>query len=236
MSATDEPGLWQAYRATGDREAQHALFLQYIPWARAVARDVYRRVRIVQMDWADYAQNATVGLLEAMGRFDPLRGIDFPAYAKPRVRGAVFNGLRCFLAENYQTRVSASQQAAERLTSIDSDDHDDPLLQMVATVTGLGLGFLLDSLASRDHLAMDADPSQIVENEQIQTLLRQVVGQLRDRQRLVVELHYFQHLPFVEIAKLLGLTKGRISQIHRAAIEDCAALLEAAESRTGGIY
>ena len=217
----DESHLWQAYRRDGDRAAQTSLFQKYVPWSRAVARDVYRRVRIMQMDWADYAQNATVGLLEAMGRFDPARGIEFPAYAKPRVRGAVFNGLRCFLDDNQHGRTSGPSQPSDRLSDADSDGSEDLLSAWVSAVSGLAVGFMLDSAAYREHNTLDAEPSQVLEQQQLESMLREVVAALPDNQRMVVELHYFQYLPFVEISRLMGLTKGRISQIHSAAIEKC---------------
>jgi RNA polymerase sigma factor for flagellar operon FliA len=49
-------------------------------------------------------------------------------------------------------------------------------------------------------------------------LLKSAMERLKGKERMVMGLHYEQHMPFVDIAKLLGLTKGRISQIHHAAI------------------
>ena len=49
-------------------------------------------------------------------------------------------------------------------------------------------------------------------------LLELALDELQGRERTVMELHYRQHVPFVEIAELLGVTKGRVSQIHRAAV------------------
>lgn len=214
--AADERRLWEAYRSEGDTEAQQRLFSRYVPWARAVARDVYRRARVPQMDWADYAQNATIGLLEAMGRFDVGRGIDFVAYAKPRVRGAVFNGLRLFLADG---RVPDIQNRwRDRTGSFDAPDRDDPLDEVVESVVGLGLGFLLDANAAADQFVSHVDASMDAERQEMDELLAAAVLCLAGRERLVVTLHYHQHMAFVDIAALLGLTKGRISQIHKAAL------------------
>src|SRR6187401_2394243 len=96
-AAPDEHALWLAYRRDGDAAARVQIYGRYQPWARSVARDVFRRLRNPLLEWGDYVQNASVGLLEAMGRFDVGRGIDFIAYARPRVRGAVFNGVRVFI-------------------------------------------------------------------------------------------------------------------------------------------
>lgn len=220
----NEPALWAAFRSLGDVSAREQLFFKYAPWARSVARDVYRRVPIPQMDWSDYVHNATVGLLEAMSRFDVARGIDFIAYAKPRVRGAVFNGLRSYLSESSR-RESYEDRFRERLESFDSGEFEDPLSQMIASVTGLGLGFLLESGAAADGARSSSDASGLAERHELEVLLDVSLAKLSEKERRVLTLHYYQHLPFVEIAGLLGLTKGRISQLHKAAIQKCAVLL-----------
>ena len=213
----EEQALWLRYRPGNCRASQDALFFRYAPWAKSVARAVYRRIRVSQVEWADYAHNATLGLLEAMSRFDPQRGIDFPVYAKARVRGAVFNGLRSFLAD-YMRREN-SVRMMDRMESLDGGSDEDVLGQIVSSVAGLGLGFLLDSAAAQSAFQTDQDPSNVAERHQMDRLLEIGMDSLEGRERLVMELHYQQYVPFVEIAELLGVTKGRVSQIHRAAIE-----------------
>jgi len=229
MSAVaDEHELWAKYRSDSDRAAHEHLFFRYVPWARTVARDVYRRVRIPQMDWGDYAHNATIGLLEAMNRFDAGRGVDFIAYAKPRVRGAVFNGLRSYLAESNRREYSGDRYR-ERLESFDAPELDDPLSQMISIVSGLGVGFLLDSGVSTEFSQSNVDASAMAERHQMDLALEGALANLPERERQVLMLHYYQYMPFVEIAELFGLTKGRVSQIHKSAIERIRAQLRSVD-------
>jgi RNA polymerase sigma factor for flagellar operon FliA len=221
---SEEQQLWINHQNGKDRAAHQQLFFRYAPWSRAVARDVYRRIRIPQMDWNDYAQNATIGLLEAMSRYDMNRGIEFMAYAKPRVRGAVFNGLRSFLSEAAQ-REGRGERLHDRIDSFDSSSSEDALSQIISTVTGMGLGMLLDSSASVDFFSSGSDSHAAVEKHQMDALLAKAIEQLPEREKLVVTLHYFQHMPFVEIANLLGVTKGRVSQIHKSAMEKSKVML-----------
>jgi RNA polymerase sigma factor for flagellar operon FliA len=224
-ASADEHELWASYGASASRAAHQQLFFRYVPWARTVARDVYRRVRIPQMDWGDYAHNATVGLLEAMSRFDVARGVDFIAYAKPRVRGAVFNGLRSYLSES--GRRDEMGRWRDRMESFDAPEFDDPLNQMVATIANLGLGFLLDSGAASELSQANADASAVAERHQMDRVLEGSLARLPEKERQVLILHYYQHMPFVEIAALFRLSKGRISQIHKSAIENIRKQIEA---------
>lgn len=210
-----ERKLWEQCASQAESGPRDELFFRYAPWARSVAREVYRRVRIPQVEWGDYAHNATVGLLEALSRFDPSRGVDFMAYAKPRVRGAVFNGLRSYLQE-YEHQ-GQHRRADDRLSSWPADA-GDPVNQMIETVVGLGIGFLLESSEWTSETQAQ-EPSRLAERHQLDRLVEAALATLPPRERLVIAMHYQQYVPFVEIARLLQVTKGRVSQIHRAAIE-----------------
>src|SRR6185437_10822582 len=124
-----------------DPKVRDALILHYSPWARAVARDVYMRVYLMRDAWHDCAQNALLGLIEAIERFDPGRGVPFQPYARHRVRGAVFDGVRALrtgtmLADSHAHDV----RVRERVESLQEDGSADPLETFVATTVGL-VGF-----------------------------------------------------------------------------------------------
>jgi RNA polymerase sigma factor for flagellar operon FliA len=95
---------------------------------------------------------------------------------------------------------------------------DDPLAQLVSTVPGLAVGYLFDLESAPAFASGGESIERQLDSLNIGYSLREAVKQLPEREELVLRLHYFQHVPFVEIAQLLGLTKGRISQIHKSAI------------------
>ena len=210
----EEQELWRRYRESKDVAARDFLFVRYTSWARSVAAHVYRRLRVVQIEWVDYVQNAQIGLLEAMSRFNEGRGTDFIAYAKPRVRGAVFNGVRTILREEGQRR-SLLGERAERLQSIASESSSDPLNDFISTVVGLSLGHMLET---EQFGQVPKDALAHVEHLELGAALRDSLLELGERERAILLAHYFRHVPFQEIAKIQGVTKGRISQIHKNAL------------------
>lgn len=205
-----EQELWRRYREESDVAARDFLFLRYSSWAKSVAASVARRVRLVGMEWSDHLQNAQVGLLEAMSRYDVQRGIDFMAYAKPRVRGAVFNGMRVYSKE--PPMASGSRVLQERMDSLQADELDDPLAGFIEAVVGLSLGYLLET----GDGSGDQNPADAING--FTPILRDALLDLPVRQREVLIAHYLRQVPFQEIASNLGLTKGRISQIHKAGL------------------
>jgi RNA polymerase sigma factor FliA len=221
-----EHPLWGRWREGREIAARNTLVLKYSPWARMVARDVYMRVHSLGDAWHDCVQNALIGLMEAMDRFDPDRGIKFETYARYRVRGAVFNGLRT-LRENLAQGSRANDTTSallDRVESLDEHAASDPLEAFVATTVGLGLGFLLEakSFPGREE---QPDAYAELEREELGAAVVEGVEQLSEREQAIVTLHYFHHIPFVDIAAQLGITKGRVSQLHKRALERLRAML-----------
>ena len=210
-----EAELWERYRGANDTSARDRLFLHYIPWATAIARHVHHRVRAYPVDREDFIQNARIGLLEAMSRFDPERGIAFRFYAKQRVRGAVFNGLRVIMGGRPPQR--DDNRFAARLDDLHEAGEGGAFDQVVDTIVGLGIGYLLDEAL---HLlsSTSTDGQAYVQAVQTEARLLCAMDRLPERLQLIVRSHYFQYMPFKDIAMQMGVTKGRISQLHRVAL------------------
>lgn len=215
MSTVIEPDaetqLWRQYRQGRDLAARDRLFMQYMPWAASVGRSVYRRISIYNLDSDDFVQNAELGLLDAISRFDPDRGIDFRAYAKARVRGAVFNGLRVLLSERGVS--NDDMRYAERLAHLHRSDVD-AFDSVVDAIVGLGIGYLLDHAGNEGS----GDAYAYVKRDQTNATLVQAVNRLPDRLRHLIKEHYFNHVPFRDLAESMGVTKGRVSQLHHDAL------------------
>lgn len=200
--------------------ARDALIAKYSPWSRMVARDVYVRVHALASAWPDCAQNALVGLLEAINRFDPSRGILFQTYARHRIRGAVFDGMRA-LRDDFRREGQDRERVVtlrERVTTLVEESASDPLEAFVASTVGLSLGFLME-FGSVPAPPQAADAYASREREELSEALAEAVEQLPEREQAIMVLHYHHHVPFVAIAEQLGVTKGRISQLHKRALE-----------------
>lgn len=211
-----ETELWVRFKGGNDPAARDRLFLHYVPWATSIARSVHRRVWAYPVDRDDFVQNATIGLLEAMSRYDPDRGIAFRSYATPRVRGAVFNGLRAILGDRIATRDES--RFAARLENLHETDEGSALDGVVDSIVGLGIGYMLDEAIRSMTVVSAADGLAYAQTSETEARLLAAVDRLPERLKAVIKSHYFQHLPFNELAAQWGLTKGRISQLHKAAL------------------
>lgn len=226
LDAAALAALWAAWTARREVEARHRLTSHYEKFARILAAQAFTKRFSRELEFGDYLQFAMLGLLEAIDRFDPARGVPFEAYASRRISGAVLSGVEA-LSEK-QAQISARSQARKdraRSLADDAQDHAagpvDPLQRLADIAVGLALGVMLEGAVvyvSDDTPDPSGTPYDRVELAQLRAQLRRLVDRLPEAERRVLHRHYYQHVPFEEIARQSGLTKGRISQIHHAAL------------------
>ena len=179
----------------------------------------------MELEFADYLQFASLGLLDAVERFDPDRGIKFETFSFRRIIGAILNGIRS-LSEQQEQIAARQQLMATRVQSLKRganvpDDVEGLFCHLAELAIGLAIGFVLEGTGMFESAdsAYTENPYSRTEVRQLQTLVRDCVGKLRDNERQVITYHYLQQIGFDEIARTLGLSRGRISQIHKAGLK-----------------
>jgi RNA polymerase sigma factor for flagellar operon FliA len=196
------------------------------PYARAIAAQLYAGRHRDDVEFKDFLQLACVGLLESIDRFKPDRGVSFRTFCTPRLRGSVLAGITRL--SDGQEQVSLQRRMRrERVISLEPEpettDRSHDTFQTLATLAvGLAIGFLLDDTGLVEDCTSKPTPYgnayQTIAWRQTRERLHGAVGQLAERDQKIIRYHYFHGLAFERIADIFGLTKGRISQLHRAAL------------------
>ncbi|WP_433693417.1 sigma-70 family RNA polymerase sigma factor [Herbaspirillum seropedicae] len=229
MFLSGEKALWGAWRMRQDVSARERLVAHYLSYARIVAASYYRRRFHDEIEFAEYLQFASVGLLESIDRYDPEVGVSFKTFAARRMHGAILNGLELVTEKQQQIAVRKKLQAERRESLKSSEkkkqgkDATDTLFRELADVgIGLALAYLLDGTGMIEG-SVELDERhgyyQHVELKQLHLHVRALVADLSEQERTIVHSHYMQEMPFTDIAAMLGLSKGRIAQIHKQALE-----------------
>ncbi|UZW61272.1 sigma-70 family RNA polymerase sigma factor [Lysobacter enzymogenes] len=219
-----EAALWAALRRDGSTAAREALFLRYQPYAQALAARIYGGRHSREVEFRDYQQLAYIGLLDSMDRYDPQQGAGFKTFCTPRITGNVLDGLRQLSEAQEQISLKRRLQR-DRLSSLKDGGRDGKLAgrkldALSELAVGLAIGHMLEGtgMYADGEQADRHDGYAAVAWQQTCRSLRQAVDRLPADMAKVVGYHYFHSLPFEQIAGILGLSKGRISQIHRAAL------------------
>lgn len=240
-AAVEMGALWVRWRQEHDAGAREALIGHYLPHARIVAADLYGRRTQNDVEFDDYLQLARVGLIEAVDRFDPAYGAQFKTFASKRLEGAILNGLIRLTEKNQQInalrslrkeRLEVVMEAAEDAATTGADarisvppQRTDRLFRYLAEVgIGIALGVLLEDTGMVDAEAFGGSGQAVTpevsyfrktEIRRLRAAMNDLVLRLSDQQRLVIRYHYLQEIPFEEIAGIMGVSRSRISQLHR---------------------
>lgn len=173
------------------------------------------------MERKDFEQLACGGLLEAIDRFDPLRGAPFQSYAKHRIRGAIADGA-ALSSEAGAQHHHRRRIEIERLHSVRPEKPPgdvDFIAQLADIAAALALGIIAEG-AKHNHAPMiNGLGYQSLAWRDLELSVLREIDRLPDTEKCIMQQHYFHGLAFTQIAKLLGLSNGRVSQLHRAAIE-----------------
>ena len=224
-----EAALWSRCRG-GDAEARQQLLALHMPYARIVAASYYAKRVANDVDFDDYMQLATVGLIECVDRYDPGAGVQFRTFAARRMHGAVIDGIER-MTERHQQVAARKRLEQQRTDSIREGVGDAPgtrertTEQLLAYVADAGLAFALSWLLDGTGMLLSEESVQAipfyrsVELKQLRERIVELVRTLPPQERRVVHEHYFQERPFQDIAETMRLTKGRISQIHHRALK-----------------
>lgn len=224
-TTTDMTPVWAALRGGADPSAREQVIEFYLPFARIMAAKLYAKRTYIELEFSDYMQYASIGLMEAIDRFDPERGVKFETFAAPRINGAILNGIES-LSEK-QVQVSARQRILSARVKSLKDAPPEPadsnaLFGYLAELAvGLAIGFALEDsgIYQAEEASYPDNTYHRIELRQLRKRVGELVEQLPDNERRVIKYHYLQQIPFDEIATLLNVTKGRVSQIHKNALK-----------------
>lgn len=218
-----QAAMWRAHCDRPSPVTRTALFARYRTFSTRLARDEWRRTGGHGLERADFEQLASEGLLQAIDRFDALRGAPFEAYARPCIRGAILNGLAKSSEASAQLGYRKRMER-DRLRSLQSR-HDaamSPLDKLADLTVKVALGLLLEAPAPIEPDELESDGPDAFDTLAWNQLCGEIdrrIAQLPNREAFVLEQHYRHDVQFSQIATLLGVSKGRVSQLHAAALE-----------------
>lgn len=197
----------------------------------------------------DIVSAAMLGLVDAASRFDPGKGILFKTFAEVRIRGAIFDEVRRLdwfsrSMREKQGRVADAVETLEKRLGRSPEEEEiaremgvglEEYRQVLGEISHLGCISLNETIddVENDHELMEnledkegKSPAEYYEAKELTRELAEHIGRLSEKERLVVSLYYYEELTQKEIAEVLRLSEGRVSQLHSQALVKLKVSLE----------
>ena len=235
MYNTNADQVWQTYKATGNPKLRQELTLRYLGLVKYVVRKMIKNYPPA-IEEQDLYHIGTLGLVEALDRFNLEYGIKFETYAIPRIKGSIIDELRKldWIPRSLRNKTNMYKEKTVELEQkfsgsytntevsnglgINEDDLNNWKRDM-NSLNMLSLDRPIDDSNSQnlyDMIEVDEETyaDNYIEEEEMRKVLLEAVKQLPEKTRLAITLYYYEKLTFKDIGKILNVSESRISQIH----------------------
>lgn len=250
ISEEEELAVWLRFKKIGKQEDRHFLIEKYTPLVKYVAGRIVPNVPS-NVDFDDLIGFGTFGLLDAVEKFDPEKGIKFKTYGITRIRGQIYDELRsldwvprsirqkykmleevrmryqeemnCPISdEELAAQVGISVSEVNRISNMSNDSNVGSLDDVWSSKKDEDEITVIDTLRSSENNSPDA----MIEREEVKKVIVEEIKKLPEKEKKVLILYYYENLTLKEIGEVMGVTESRVSQLHGKAIRYIRASLD----------
>ncbi|HEV3235305.1 MAG TPA: SigB/SigF/SigG family RNA polymerase sigma factor [Candidatus Dormibacteraeota bacterium] len=244
MSSEEQRELFRRYQQTKDPSVRQRLVEAYTNLVYFLARKFINRGEPLE----DVVQVGFVGLLMAIERFDPERGLEFSTFATPTIVGEI---KRYFRDKSWAVRIPRRLQELNARSRLKAEEMQHklgraPSVQELAESLGTSEEELLaayEASPAQQTVPLDSPPSadaeatsladrlgaadENLERVELQGVLDSAMAHLTPREREIMYLRFIEELPQSEVARRLGISQMHVSRLQRAAVEHIRSQLPA---------
>lgn len=217
------------------------LIVSYMDIVKIIAKKIYMKLP-ASYELDDIISVGTIGLMDAIDKYDPKQGVKFKTYAEYRIRGQILDELRSLDWASRATRdkIKNVERVNENLKSELGRDVTDlelckalklkqkdyfRLLQRIQAVQTFSLtpSELGESSLPGLEIALadnrnNCDPYECAEVNNMKEVLKMRIEDLPETEGKVLSLYYFEEKTMKEISEVLNVTESRVSQLHQTSI------------------
>lgn len=216
------------------------IILKYAPLIKYIACRIATRLPL-HVDIQDMINSGVLGLMDAIEKFDPDKGVKFETYAEYRIKGSILDSLRAMdwvprSVRKVATMLESTYVDLEKKLGRPATDEE------IAQAMNIGVykfHKIVNRVSSVSMVSIERDPKHDssrhslldrlipedsrnafdkLDSEELRQMLADSIARLPEKEKTVISLYYYSELTMKEIGKELKLTESRVSQIHTKAV------------------
>ncbi|MDD6794989.1 MAG: FliA/WhiG family RNA polymerase sigma factor [Clostridiaceae bacterium] len=223
-------------------EQKEQIVEKYIPLVKYIASRVSMG-KNKYMEYEDLVSYGMIGLMDAISKFDEEKGMKFSSYASIRIKGAMIDEIRkCRpISKGAMDKLSRYNETVERFQK---ENFREPTTSEIAKEMGIQVSEIGEienyinyiSVVSLENVIFSdgeditvmgiiedknsPSPEQSYEKEEQVEILTKAIEALKEKDRIVLNLYYYEELTLKEIGKVLNVSESRVCQLHSRAIRN----------------
>ncbi|MCS7214544.1 MAG: FliA/WhiG family RNA polymerase sigma factor [Thermodesulfovibrio sp.] len=219
------------YQSENEKEK---VIKQFLPRIKHYALRYHHSVQSI-LDLEDLISAGIKGLLEALDKYNPTLNVPIASYIEHRIRGAILDEIRSvdIFSKEFRKKVEDVKKTYKKLKEAGHDPTDEELAASL-NITQEELQEIYQSITASDIISLDSfipgkdgdklSLLEIISDEkslfddikllELKEKLCSAIETLSETEKIIISLYYYEELNMKEIAKVLGLSLSRVSQIH----------------------
>ena len=239
MNEESRNKLWEEYAKEHSPQIREQIIIEYANLVKIVAGRLSMYLGYT-VEYDDLVGYGTFGLIDAIDKFDLLKGVKFETYASLRIRGAILDQIRKMdwiprTLRQKQKKIDQAYQKLELEHGRAGTDEEvaeeigitaDELANWQSQTKVTNLISLDEFLEQGAEVRVDTDasshfqqPERVMEREEMKEVLIQTLEKLTENEKKVITLYYYEDLTLKEISHILEVSESRVSQLHTKALQ-----------------
>lgn len=221
---------------------------QYIPLVKYIASRIMVG-RTTYIEYEDLVSYGLIGLMDAISKFDPDKGIKFSSYASIRIKGEMIDQIRKArpISKGAMDKLAKYNEAVEKLQN---ELYREPTIDEISKYLGISISDVIDiegyinfmSVVSLENILFSEDdeltvmgvvedknspsPHEAYEEQERVEVLAECIDKLKEKDRIILNLYYYEGLTLKEIGQVLDVSESRVCQLHSRAIKNLRTMLK----------
>ena len=230
-------------------EERNKIIMEFLPKINYIVQNLKQDNLPATITEEDMINTGVLGLIDAIEKYDPSKGVKLSTYAEIRIRGQIIDSLRKldWIPRNVRQKarhIEAAIHEVEQKLGREASPEEiaeylgiplEEYMKYAEKIANSGFISIDTTVGSDDDSSTklwqiisvnDDTPDKYVEEQELKKILSDIISKLNERERLVITLYYYEELSMKEIGEILGLTESRISQIHTKTMKKIRGMIE----------